>query len=271
MSVLSLNSIRAALLAAGVAFSTLSHAELDATAAARLAALRQSPESAGALVYRGETFAQDSSAAGPLFRYERRVSSMEGGLTASHLTRDAHGELVIVESAQTTTDHELQRFEVVNRQAHAGYSGYSGAVTVSEQGQHLAYLLVENGKTSTASERVAAPVVTGPSLYGFIVKRWDELMAGNAVQVRMLVLKEKTTYGFDIRLDAQTDRHTSFKLTPSSFLIRLAVAPLRVVYDSTTRNVVRYEGRVPPMVLVGDTLRDLDARVEYTPVAASVR
>ena len=54
-------------------------------------------------------------------------------------------------------------------------------------------------------------------------------------------------------------------------MIRLFVAPLTVVFNSTTRNVVRYEGRVPPMLQVDGKLKALDARVDYTMHAASYR
>lgn len=83
------------------------------------------------------------------------------------------------------------------------------------------------------------------------------------------MLKEKTTYGFDLRLESQQNGQTSFSITPSSFIIRLAVAPLRVVFDSATRNAIRYEGRVPPMEVVAGKRKDLDARVEYTSISPS--
>jgi hypothetical protein len=51
----------------------------------------------------------------------------------------------------------------------------------------------------------------------------------------------------------------------------LAIAPLRVEFDSASRNARRYEGRVPPMEAVGGKLKDLDARVDYTMVATSYR
>jgi hypothetical protein len=44
-----------------------------------------------------------------------------------------------------------------------------------------------------------------------------------------------------------------------------------VVFDANTKAVVRYEGRVPPMENVSGKLKDLDARVVYTPVASSYR
>ena len=44
---------------------------------------------------------------------------------------------------------------------------------------------------------------------------------------------------------------------------RLAVAPLSVSFDTATKHVLRYEGRVPPMQPVAGKLRELDARVDY--------
>ena len=78
-------------------------------------------------------------------------------------------------------------------------------------------------------------------------------------------------HGFDIRHTANTDGVESFSITPSSFLIRLFVTPLTVVFNSTTSNVVRYEGRVRPMLKVDSKLKALDARVDYTMHAASYR
>ena len=263
--------INAVLIAVGTAGTTLAQAQLDAAAISRL---DKSPESAGVLVYRGETFALQSASAEPLFRYERRVSDTTTGLSATHLTRDRRGELIIVESAQVTSTYGLQRFDVANQQ-----SGYHGSVAVaarggaqgSAQGQRLDYYLNDSGKISTASEDVNDPVISGPSMHGFILAHWDTLTSGKSIAVRMLVLKEKTTYGFDIRLETQKAGKTSFSVTPSSFLIRLAVAPLRVVFDSNARTVVQYEGRVPPMEFVAGKYKALDARVDYTPVTPTYR
>ena len=87
----------------------------------------------------------------------------------------------------------------------------------------------------------------------------------------MVVMMRKETYGFDIRRTVQAHGCTSFSITPSSLLVRLAVAPLVVVFDSTTKNVVRYEGRVPPIQKVGGKLKELDARVDYTMRVATYR
>ena len=241
-------------------------AQLTDPALAKLESLGASPEATGTLVYRGETFAQRTPSGPALFRYERRVQSAAAGLTASHLTRDAAGRLLIAEQAVMSGSYAVQRFDVVNQQL-----GFSGSVQVSQSGRRLEYELHQDGKVSRASEEVSAPVVTGPSMFGFIAQNWESLQAGATLPVRMVVLKEKTTYGFDIKLDKQANGQAHFSVTPSNFVIRMAIAPLKVVLDATTRNAVRYEGRVPPMENVSGKLKDLDARVEYTALLAHYR
>lgn len=232
----------------------------------KMEALQRSPESAGALIYRGQTFPLGVSAGSPLYHYERRVAPESTGLIASHITSDLAGRVIIVESSAMSPSYEVKRFEVVNQQ-----SGFAGSVQVTQNGRHLEYELNDNGKVSRASEDVSDPIVTGPSMFGFILKNWEPLKAGTTIPVRMLVLKEKTTYGFDLKFDKQANGQATFTVTPSNFLIRMAIAPLRVVFDASTMTPVRYEGRVPPMESVAGKLKDLDARVEYTPMAPAYR
>jgi hypothetical protein len=234
------------------------HAQLPQPVLSRLETLQTKPESAGALVYQGSTFPQRQPAGNPLFRYERRVLDTATGPTASHITSDLAGRVIILESATLSSAYEVRRFEVTNRQ-----SGFTGSVQVSSDGRHLEYELNDNGKVSKASEDVSAPVVCGPSLFGFILKLWEPLKAGTTIPVRMVVLQEKTTYGFDLKFGKSANDQATFTLTPSNFLVRMAVAPLTVTLDTRTRAPVRYEGRVPPMESVDGKLNNLDARVDY--------
>lgn len=266
MPFLFIHPTRLLALAACLLTAAVSPAQEGPAAFAKLATLQESTETAGTLVYRGDTFTQRTPAGAPLYRYERRVLAAPKGLTASHITSDPAGRVIIVESALVSPHYETQRFEVMNQQA-----GFTGSVQVSNGGRHLEYELNDNGKRSTASEDVSDPVVCGPSLFGFILKNWDPLVAGTSLPVRMLVLKDKTTYGFDLKFDKVANGQAAFTVTPSSFLIRMAIAPLRVVFDASTRTAVRYEGRVPPMENVVGKLKDLDARVEYASMAPAYR
>ncbi|MEY3124663.1 MAG: hypothetical protein RLZZ573_1183 [Pseudomonadota bacterium] len=242
------------------------HAQKQPDSVARLDTLRQSPESAGALVYRGETFTQRPGDTVPLFRYERRVIATTNGLVATHLTSTAQGELTIVESAQVSPDYALQRLDIENRQ-----TAHSGSAQVSANGKQIQYRLIKNGKSSSATEDVSDPVVSGTSMFGFILKNRDVLQAGKVMPVRMIVLSEKTTYGFDIALESRANGQTTFSVVPTHFLIRMAIAPMHVVFDDANQSAVRYVGRVPPMQMISGKLKDLDARVEYTNTAARYR
>jgi len=242
------------------------HAELDRASLVRLRALEQTPAAAGELIYQGDTYALVGSGEQPLFRYERRVIAAADGLTATHLTRNPQDQLIVVESAQVSPGYALQRFTTVNQQ-----SDFSGSVEVSADARQLHYSLLEQGEASSADEAVDVPVISGPSMHGFILMHWDTLKAGSSLPVRFIVLREKQTYGFDIRFEQEAEGQTTFALTPSNWLIRLAIQPLRVVFDTSSKTVVRYEGRVPPMQEIDGELQDLDARVEYVAITPSYR
>jgi hypothetical protein len=254
-----LRTLLATSVAAAAAASATPVPALDADAAQTLERLARYPESAGTLIYRGRVVPQAEPGARPLFTYERRVDERTGGLVSSHITTDLNGEVIIAEQARMAPGYTLRRFDAANRQ-----QGYSGSVIVSREGRHLEFTLVRDGKVRSASEDVKHPVVSGPSLHGFVLQHWDRLAAGEKIPVRMIILNRMETYGFDIRRQREAEGRTTFSITPSSPFVRLVVAPLVVTFDSATRNVVRYEGRVPPMKPEGGRLVDLDARVDYT-------
>ncbi|HEU0204404.1 MAG TPA: hypothetical protein VFR86_28680 [Burkholderiaceae bacterium] len=258
MRSLALTSLSVAIVAALAACGTPPSAILDRAGAARLDALRQAPETAGDRIYQGAVFPIEPPGAPQVFSYERRIDKLGDGLASSHITRDTNGDVVVVESAQFSPAYEVTRFEAVHKEA-----GYSGSVIVTG-GRHLEYVLSQGGKIRTATEDVADPVVTGPSLHGFILHHWDALAAGQRLPVRMIVLAKMQTYGFEIQRADASDGRTAFSITPTNFLVRLALDPLRVEFDSSTRNVLRYIGRVPPMQGVAGRSEALDARVEYT-------
>ena len=265
MRYLGLSSLSAALAALLAACSNPATEALDRAGSARLDALRDAPESAGGVVYQGEVFPLRPAGARQLYSYERRVTTTREGLSASHITRDANREVVIVESAEFTPAYELRRFAATNKQA-----GYTGTVRVTGS-RHLEFVLNQGGKVTMATGDATDPVVTGPSLHGFILRHWDLLAAGQRVPVRMVVMEKKQTYGFEIVRANAANGRTAFSVTATNFLVRLAIEPLRVEFDSAAKHVLRYEGRVPPMQMVNGRLRALDARVEYTMHAPAYR
>jgi hypothetical protein len=248
------------------AISSTAIAQLSVGGTARLDSLRQTPDMAGTLIYQGTVFALRGPGADTLYRYERRVRTTASGISVTHATRDPAGALIIDESAQLSAVYDFQRFDASNAQ-----TGISGSVIASQGGRHLEYSLNDNGRVSTSSEDVRDPVVTGPSVHGFIRQHWEVLTAGQQIRVRMIVLDRKSSYAFDIRMLRQADGQTAFISTPGSVFVRMAIKPLVVVFTDAGHGLVRYEGRVPPRQVMGGKLKDLDARVEYRMVASGYR
>ena len=234
----------------------------------RLHALQRHPELAGSVVYWGDVYPAAAPPGTPaMFRYARRAQPTATGWSAAHLTYQNDGTLIIEERVDMSAAYAFARMEVSNHQ-----TGQSGSAVLSADGRQLHYTWTSAGTTRTATETVAAPVVAGPNLHGTMLRNWDALRAGQALQVRLAVPSRLESHGFDLRLDREGEGRTVFSATPSNWLVRMAVAPLRVTFDSATRRLLRYDGRVPPMQLnATGRLTDLDARVLYTQQADGYR
>jgi hypothetical protein len=224
---------------------------------AMLTAIQDAPSQTGTPIYEGRVSPLDGSAQDVLFRYERRVRLEEGHVTSSHITRNPAGEVVVLQRADHTPTYGLLSAEMLHRQA-----GTSSAVRVA--GNQLTFTLTEGTKVSTATEVVSDPVVAGPTMFGYILTQWDALNAGQSLPIRFAVLERKETLGFTLKkVDAAPGR-TVIRMTPTSLLVRLAVAPTEFEFDSTSRKILGYSGRVPPLRNVNGQLKTLDARVDYT-------
>jgi autotransporter translocation and assembly factor TamB len=245
--------------------STTTHEGNDAMTSTLLPLTLAAAAAAAVPIYEGRV-TDPAAPAATLYTYERRVAAGDDGLSASHLTRDAGGALLIDETVRMSNTYALHRFDADNRQQRL-----RGSATLSADGRRLDFALLRDGVWSHASEAVNDPVVAGPSLHGFMLQHWERLLAGAAIDVRMIVMAKKTTYGFRIRLHSRDAGRTAFSVTPTNWLVRLAVAPLTVAFDSRTRHVLRYDGRVPPLRVVDGRAREFDARVDYTMKAAAYR
>ena len=214
----------------------------------------------GQTVYFGSSFPLKGDAQSPTFVYERRVAEVDGRLVSTHLTRDPAGALVFADSAVHGPDYTLLDYTL-----HTNQFGQTGSVHVGAT--EVTFQLGEQRKV----EKPTLPVVVGPTLVGFIFKRLDRLRAGETLGVRFAVLDRLETLGFELVAVPSADGQTRVKMSPSSFLIGLAVDPVFFTFETEGETLTRIEGRVPPKVRVVDTWRDFDARVEYRYVAAAYR
>lgn len=218
----------------------------------------------GDAIYVGRVFPLHGTNAQPTYAYERRVEERQGQLVSTHVTRDLAGAIQLAESATHSPDYALSEYTL-----YANQLGQTGDIRVQD---HQVTFRVTDGKNQRVHvERLTGNVVVGPTLIGYVVRRLDGLARGDVARVRLAVLDRMETIGFDLTAVSASAGQTRVQMTPSSFLIGLAVDPVLFTFETSTRKLVRLEGRVPTKVRAGDRWTDFDARVEYDFVAASYR
>jgi len=214
----------------------------------------------GEQIYEGRVYALDGRPA-PLYRYERRIYRHADTVVSTHLTYDPAGHVVVMQSAGHTPQYEVHRADMVHAQ-----SGVAAALTVAAG--RAVFTLDDHGNVSTATEAVSDPIVTGPTMFGYILAHWDRLVAGDALRIRFAVLERTETIGFVLdRVQSKSPGRTTIRMKASNPLVRLAIAPTYFEFDTPTRRILEYTGRVPPFEVANHRLQTLDARVAYRFVA----
>jgi hypothetical protein len=214
------------------------------------------------LVYRGTVHAADAPE--PAFVYERRVGRDGDEAISSHVTMRPGGEVVVLQRARHAPDYSLRSFEAIQRQ-----TGVRGSVRI--EGDRVELSLRVGSREVVRSERLGAPLVVGPTLFGVILRHWDALRGGERIRIRFADVDRSRTYAFTLRCVATDSGHTRIEMRADNLFVRATIRPMTVTFDTATRRVVRYEGRVPPLRETARGLRPFDARVEYHNVAAEYR
>lgn len=212
------------------------------------ARLSELAEPVGTHVYDGSVVPMGADA--PAFRYERWVRDEGASTQSTHATYDASGALVVVQRASHDEQYRLRRFEELHDQ-----TGAVNTVEVDDDGS-LHFTRRRGGQLETASEGPGAPVVVGPTLFGFVRRHLDQLTKGEVIEVRFAAADRGKSYAFELSC-ANADGSV-VRFAPKSALVRLAIAPMFITFEGA--GLLRYEGRVPPR-LDGDAF---DARVDYT-------
>ncbi len=204
----------------------------------------------------------------PTFVYQRRVEDRGSELVSTHVTREPSGRIAIAESASHSPTYGLHEYTL-----HANQLGQRGSIKVD--GDRVTFRVSQDGgKERVRIEKQSAPVVTGPTLVGYIAQHLDELRAGTSLPVAMGVLDRLETIGFRLQKVRSSPEQTRIRMRPSSWLVRLVMDPIYFTFDSTGK-LARIEGLVPPKVhratWRGELWDDFDARVEYTYLADTYR
>lgn len=237
------------------ACATTHHVAPGATSTDSLAATSRIATDYGQLVYEGAVFDLTPRSATPRFHYERRVRHQPDGLSSTSFTHDDK-DVVLVEVAEHSADYSL-----------SGYTEFQfqlGEVSrVSVKDGRVEFRRLQGETEQLATESVSQPVVVGPTLYGFALHHWDQLLAGQVVPFRFAVTSRLETVGFELRRLPSAPDVVRIEMRPQSPLISLIVDPLVITWSSADRQLVSLDGRVPTRVFRDGAWRDFDAHVEY--------
>jgi len=218
----------------------------------------------GDRIYVGHVFPLGSEGTVPTYVYERRVAELGSALVSTHVTRNPTGEIQLAESATHSMGYELSDYTL-----HANQLGEHGSIHV--QGDEVSFRLSDGEHEKTRVEHQAGDVVVGPTLVGYVFQRLDALADGEVANVRLAVLDRLETIGFRLEAVDAAPGQTRIRMSPSSFLVGLAVDPIHFTFDASTKTLLRLEGRVPTKIREGRHWSDFDARVEYELVASRYR
>jgi hypothetical protein len=238
---------------------------LPPSASAEIDGLQQAPAQAGERIYEGQVYSRDTTRGAPLFRYDRRVRATPSGFVTTHLTHAADGGVIVTQVASHDSLYRVSSANMIQRQ-----SGLAGSVEALA-GDSLRFTLLKDGKPSMRIEGAGAPLVAGPTMFGFIVVNWAALERGEKVPMRYTVLESNRSYTFDLELTSRSADSTVIRMLPSSWILKRIVGPTYFYFDPRTRKVTGYDGQVPPLETVDGKLRSLTARVRYTHHSAAFR
>jgi len=211
------------------------------------------------IIYRGTVTPVGDSE--PAFRYERHVAEVRAeddhpaGQVSTHVTFGVSSDApLLFQRATHSPTYELEHFEEVQ-----GQTGTVSSVTVRADGT-LRFRVQRGEEREDRSEGHGDPVVVGPTLFGFVLEHWDALERGETLPVRFAVADQARSYAFTLRRTAATDEATTVTLAASDFFVSLGIEPMQLVFDRGSRRIVRYTGRVPPLL---DGRDAFDAVVDY--------
>ncbi len=135
-------------------------------------------------------------------------------------------------------------------------------------GGRLLFSYTAGGKTSTDSESAAPDLVVAPTVVPYLRARWEALLQGQTIKVRLAVLERKETVGFQFTKIGEAapggKQVVVVQMKPSSFIIAALVKPIRMTFDKESGRLIEYSGRTVPMRQVDGKWEPLDVDVVYT-------
>lgn len=209
--------------------------------------------------YSADLFEQGSNKQKKLFTLDVVLAS-EGELSQYKAQfKDLSGQ-VVVEQNSTLKGAELLKDEVQQKQL-----GQVGKIEVREG--RVYFTKIVDGKEQTSDEKLESTLVSSSNFVKFVNSKFDQILKGDSVSMRYAVWARKETVGFSLKKVSESGegdkKVIEVKMSPSSFIIRQLVNPVLFKFNFDGSRILEMNGRVQPLLKVGEKYKDLDAEVLY--------
>ena len=198
------------------------------------------------------TFRRTATQTGDVVFVLREFQNPDGSLAALERVRYERGRLV--------------RFELDERQI--GATGNALVEPLSGQRQRIQFQYATRstpaGRPKRESELVRDQILISDMLPGFMTNHWDELVRGETVKFRYIVVPRLETIAFKLKRESTGELHRKkvvrIKMEPASRLLAQFVDPLVFTSEADPpHRILQYWGRTTPKIRSGQSWNDLDA------------
>lgn len=171
--------------------------------------------------------------------------------------KDLNGE-VLVEETMTLKNDQLQRYDVEQKQLNQ-----QAWIEVSEK--DVIFNLKKPRKNNyPQTYKKPENFVVNPQIVPFIKSHWESLNNGKEERIHLGVWNRQEAIRFALIKDSSsTTEQLVIKMSPTSLIIRAAVAPIYFTFDTQTKNLKLYKGRTSPKMKSGGSFSDYDALTKY--------
>jgi hypothetical protein len=201
----------------------------------------------------------------PLFKFQRVARRSGSTLKVQREFTYADGKLAVREHVVYEGD-ELILYEMEDLQ-----TGAHGSATIQPDASRPAKAKIEfeygmkrNDKPKLHTENLREDALIADMVGGFLLLHWDELMRGEKVKCRYIVVPRAETVGFTFEKDSESTWKGKpvlvVKMEATSRFIAALVNPLFFTIEKDApHRVVQYIGRTTPKIQVGGKWKDVDA------------
>jgi hypothetical protein len=212
-------------------------------------------------------YRNDNSNTNPVFRFKRSEKRSHSSLHVLGEYSYPDGKPAVREGVDYQNNF-LVRYELDELQ-----TGTSGSATIERDAANpgkgkIVFRYTKDTSRQAAPENRTEPLLADTlvnDMVGrFLAAHWHQLIRGEKVSCRMIVVPRLETIGFTFKKESECQWHgrkvVVLKMEPSSLLIYMLVDPLHFIVErDPPHRVLQYTGRTPPKVSEHGQWKDLDA------------